>query len=172
MFRATYLMLPVFCLFSLLMLSCHGAGNAEDTLAEESSDRHPPTGDFVQTMQKHLDAVTNRDLVALKSTMAPTGEMQLILPGTEIINTVDGFMDYHKVWFSDSTWTFETKILNTRVGRDMGMAITEIIYREPDRDGQPYWNRMIVSYDLQNISGKWYIVKDHASSIAKSTDGQ
>lgn len=116
-------------------------------------------------MQKHLDAVTNRDIETLKSTMSPEGEMQLILPGSEIIYSVDGFMDYHEEWFSDSTWTFETKILNTRMGDKMGMAVTEIVYRETEREGKPYFNRMIVSYDLEKIDGKWYIIKDHASSI-------
>ncbi len=45
------------------------------------------------------------------------------------------------------------------------MAVTEIVYREPEREGKPYFNRMIVSYDLEKIDGKWYIIKDHASSI-------
>ncbi|CAM3505587.1 YybH family protein [Aequorivita lipolytica] len=120
-------------------------------------------------MQKHLDAVSNRDLVSLKETMAPNGQMQLILPKTEIIKGVDGFMDYHKEWFAAPDWTFETKILNTEIGQDVGMAIIEIIYREPLRDGKPYFNRMIVSYDLKKIEGKWYVIKDHASSIEKST---
>jgi len=61
--------------------------------------------------------------------MSPTGEMQLILPSSEIIYSVDGFMKYHEDWFQDSTWTFETKILNTEVGDKVGMGVTEVIYR-------------------------------------------
>ena len=125
---------------------------------------------FVATMQKHLNSVSNRDLLTLESTMHPNGKMQLILPGTEIINGVDGFIEYHKEWFNDSTWTFETKILNTNVGNTFGMAITEIVYKEPERNGKPYFNRMIVSYDLEKVNGNWYIIKDHASSVEKSTD--
>lgn len=122
------------------------------------------------TMKKHLDAVTNRDLETLKSTLSPKGKMQLILPSTEIIDRVDGFMDYHSEWFEVPNWTFETKIVNTEVGESMGMAIVEIVYREPERDGKPYFNRMIVSYDLQKINGQWSVIKDHASSVEKSTD--
>ncbi len=125
---------------------------------------------FITTMEKHLSSVSKRDLSTLKSTMHPNGKMQLILPGSEIINGVDGFVEYHKEWFNDSTWTFETKILNTDIGKTFGMAITEIVYREPERDGKPYFNRMIVSYDLEKVNGNWYIVKDHASSTEKSTD--
>ena len=125
---------------------------------------------FIATMQKHLNAVTNRDLKTLESTMSPTGEMQLIVPKTELISSVDAFMDYHKEWFASSGWTFETKILNTKIFNDFGMAIVEIVYREPLREGKPYFNRMLVSYDLEKIEDHWYIIKDHASSVQKSTD--
>lgn len=127
---------------------------------------------FRATMQQHLDAVSNKDLATLKSTLPPDGKMQLILPQTEITNTVDEFMKYHEDWFADtaSKWTFETKILNTVVTDSMGIAITEIVYREPKRDGKPYFNRMIVSYDLKKTGNNWYVIKDHASSVEKSTD--
>ena len=125
---------------------------------------------FTSRMQEHLDAVTNRDLETLRSTMCPDGKMQLILQSSEIIEKVEGFMDYHEEWFQDTTWTFTTKILNTEVGESMGMAVTEVVYGEPDRNGEPYWNRMVVSYDLQKQGDQWYIIKDHASSVEKSTD--
>ena len=127
---------------------------------------------FTANMEQHLDAVTNRDLNTLHSTMHPDGKMQLILQSSEIIDGVAGFMNYHEEWFQDTTWTFQTKILNSEVGDNMGMAVTEIIYGEPDRNGVPFWNRMIVSYDLQKEKDVWYIIKDHASSVEKSTDLQ
>lgn len=127
---------------------------------------------FISTMKKHLDAVTNKDLESLKSTLSPTGKMQLVLPKTEMTNTVDEFVKYHADWFADTTtvWSFKTKILDTTIGETMGIAITEILYSEPLRDGKPYFNRMNVTYALQKQDDKWYIIKDHASSIHKSTD--
>ena len=123
---------------------------------------------FVATIQKHLDAVSNKDLTTLKSTLSPEGKMQLILPNSEIINSTINFIEYHKEWFQDTSWTFETKIINTEIGDKIGIAVTEIIYREPDRNGKPYFNRLIVSYGLEKIDDKWYIISDHASSIEKS----
>ena len=157
-------------MFSLL--SCNG--KEQQSAAGESNDANSEMQNeqlFIQAMQKHLNAVSNRDLEILESTMSPTGEMQLILPQTEIINNVEGFMDYHRQWFKDTTaWTFETKILNTKIGNKVGMAVTEVVYREPERNGQPYFNRMVVSYVLEKIDGEWYVIKDHASTVEKSTD--
>lgn len=125
---------------------------------------------FMAILEKHLEAVANKDLVTLKSTMSPEGKMHLILPQTEIINSVDSFMNFHKEWFEDTSWTFDTKILYTYIGDKFGIAITEIMYKEPDRNGKPYFNRMVVTYGLEKIKEQWYIIKDHASSIEKSTD--
>ncbi len=162
-----------FILYPLLILvlhspliSCKKKAEVENIYTYSSQSKQA----FVDTMQKHLDAVSNRDLKTLQSTMAPNGKMQLILPKSPIIQGVSGFMEYHSEWFKDSSWTFETKILNTEIGDRFGMAITEIIYREPERNGRSYFNKMIVSYDLEKIDGDWYIIKDHASSIKASTD--
>ena len=96
--------------------------------------------------------------------------MQLILPGMEIIEEVDGFMQYHREWFEAKNWSFDYSILNSEVGETMGMVVVSFTYKESNRDGKPYFNRMVVSYDLQKIDGKWYIIKDHATSVEKSTD--
>lgn len=160
----------LFIFLALSISACHT--KQEPNIEEEKIEQEKNQKLFTATMQKHLDAVSNKNLSNLKSTMSPEGKMQLILPGSEIINGVDGFMNYHKEWFQDTTsnWTFETKILQTEVGKNIGIAITEIVYKEPERNGVPYFNRMIVSYALEKIGEQWYIIKDHASSIEKSTD--
>ncbi len=141
---------------------------ANDT--PSASDQTVDQSTFREVVEKHLNAVTHRDLTTLESTLSPAGKMQLILPGVEIIDSVSGFMEYHRAWFQDTTWTFETRVLNTEVGDRLGMAIVEVVYREPERDGKPYFNRMIVSYVLEKTDGRWYFIKDHASSVEKSTD--
>lgn len=126
---------------------------------------------FTEVLNKHLNAVSNQDLETLRSTLSPSGKMQLILPKTETTNSVQDFVKYHEEWFkAPIEWTFETEVQNISVGYDLGMAVVQVIYREPLRDGKPYFNRMIVSYDLEKVDGKWYFIKDHASSVEKSTD--
>jgi len=123
---------------------------------------------FTAVLQKHLDAVTNKDLKTLESTMAPNGKMELIQPSSETVYGVDGFMNFHKEWFAVPNWTFTTKILSKDVGQLIGVATVEIRYQEPERNGKPYFNRMNVSYTLEKFDGQWYLIKDHASSIEKT----
>ncbi len=77
---------------NLILFSCKNEIDEKENINHQSQSEE----EFVNTMQKHLNAVTNRDIETLKSTMSPNGEMQLILAGFEIIYSVDGFMDYHE----------------------------------------------------------------------------
>lgn len=155
---------------TLALLSCQNQPEKKPEVTNVDSKLNKEK--LLTTMNAHMQAISDRDLVALKSTLSPNGTMQLILPGMEIIETVDGFMEYHREWFEAENWTFNYDILNSEVGDTMGMVVMSFTYKETERDGKPYFNRMIISYDLQKIDGTWYVIKDHASSVEKSTDQQ
>ena len=148
-------------LFALSIVSVNSCTIRLETRDDENEIISENDKLFISTMEKHLAAVSNKDISSLKSTLSPLGNMQLILPNTEITNTVEEFIKFHE-------WTFETKIVNTEIGEDIGLAVTEIIYKEPERNGKPYFNRMHVSYGLKIINGIWYVITDHASSVEKS----
>lgn len=124
--------------------------------------------EFVTALRKHLDAVEQKDLKTLQTTMSPNGKMELIQPSMEIIKGVDGFMKFHEDFFNHPNWSIKFTIISKNVGERIGVATTETMYREPERNGKPYFNRMTVTYTLEKIDGKWYIIKDHASSIEKT----
>ncbi len=125
---------------------------------------------FHATLSKHLKAVANKDYATLQSTLSPKSTMELIQPSAEIVYTADGFMEFHKEWFAVPNWTVSTKVLSTHIGDKIGVATTEFLYQEPERNGKPYFNRLIVSYTLEKVDGNWYFIKDHASSIEKTAN--
>lgn len=152
-------------LAGLFISSCYNDNNRNSDREITTADQHEEI--FLKTMQNHLEAVSNRDLTALKGTLPPDGNMQLVLPGREMTTTAEDFIRYHREWFQDTTWTLESEILDTEIGEKIGIAITEIIYREPEKS---YVNKMTVSYALKKIEEKWYVFKDHASSVETSDE--
>lgn len=152
----------------LLIFGFNSCNYKEKEIQKDENPKGQHEELFKSTLSKHLDAVTKKDLAELKSTMSPKGDMELIQPSSEIVYTVDGFMKFHKDWFELPNWTVETKILSMDIGDRIGVATTEFLYEEPERNGKPYFNRLIVSYALEKIDGKWYIIKDHASSVEKT----
>lgn len=163
-----FLMLTI----SLVTTSCDI--EQQDTNLEQQNTSNaveqPDKEGFTALLEKHLRSVSERDLSTLEGTLSPKGDMLFILPQSPLRTKSSEFMDYHRAWFQDTTWSFETKILETNVEQDMGIAVVEAVYSEPERDGKPYFNRMHVSYALRKMDGNWYVVKDHASSVEKSTD--
>ncbi len=156
-------MLLIFSLF--ILVSCND--EKSDTPFDSTVNRTQIT----ETLENLLTSIETKNLDLLKSTMSPSGKMELILSSTETTYKVDEFVNFHEGWFKDTTWTMKTKILNMDVGEYIGTATTEAIYEEPDRNGKPYMNHMIVSYVLQKeADNKWYVTKDHATTLKKSTE--
>ncbi len=128
------------------------------------------SAEFIVALEKHLKAVSEKNIEILKNTLSEKEEIYLILPGSEPVKSNEGFLKMHKDWFQDTTWTFETQIIHTEIQANIGTALVEVMYKEPDRNGKPYFNKMAVSYTLKKLQGQWYIIMDHASSIEKTVN--
>ena len=133
-----------------------------------SNDRTLNIEAFTLSLQKHLKAVTDKDLQTLKETLPPKGNTELIQSNMEVIYSAEGFLKFHEAFFKIVNTTLEFKITSINVGNNIGVATTEAMYKELERNGKPYFNRLIVTYVLEKLNGKWYVIKDHASSIEKT----
>jgi len=123
---------------------------------------------FHNALRGHLEAVQNKDLKALKKTMAPDGTMHLIRPLTPVVYDTESYLHYHKNWFKDENWTVTAAITDSEVGKEMGMAVVDLMYKEAERDGKPYWHQMTLSFGLKKYDDQWYVISDHSSSVKKS----
>ncbi len=165
------LLYPYFILSLIIAVlsSCSDASDAiQKKVGQSAYDKDQNELKCKALLQKHLDAVTNKDIKTLRSTLVPEGDFYFIMPQSEIMTRASDFAAFHEKWFQDTTWTFETKILDMNIGREIAFAVVEIIYREPERNGVPYFNRMAVSYGLKKINGNWYVAKDQACSLEKT----
>lgn len=146
----------------LLFSSCINA-------TEYSEEKN--TEEFREALQKHLNAITNKDIEVVKSTLPnPDEKMYLILPDGTRMNTAKEFIDMHAEWFKDtiSKWKLTFNIKNVHTNKEMGFAIVDALLKEPNRNGKPYFHKMHVSYVLEKKDNKWLLVKDHASTLEKS----
>lgn len=144
--------------------SSKGLNQEERTEVSEEQNRT----DFLKILDFHLQSVSEKNLENLAQTLSPDSIMILILPQTIPTYAAKDFLAMHEAWFKDANWTFETKVLEHEISDNLGIAIVDVMYKEPERNGKPYFNHMVVSYGLKKIGGKWYVFKDHACSIEKT----
>ena len=135
-----------------------------------SSNERENREQFTNLLQTHLNAVSEKNIDKLIATLPPDSNFLFILPNSSPTKLSKDFIEFHTEWFKDASWTFEPKIITTNISEDMGIALVEVLYKEPDRNGKPYFNRMSVSYALKKINDNWYVIKDHASSIDKTKE--
>jgi len=123
---------------------------------------------FHQTLRTHLDALNTKNFAELQKSLSPDGTMYMIRPNTPVIHSTASYEEYHQNWFQDDSWKLKGAITDSYVGTDSGIAVAEIRYEIPNRDGKSYWNEMTISYGLKKVQDNWYIIKDHSSSVRKS----
>jgi len=125
--------------------------------------------EFNTSLEKHLNSVSNKDMETLKTTLLEPNELMiLILPNGSLTTTSKEFLAIHEDWFKDTTWTIDFVITYSNNSNNFGIALVESIYKEPDRNGKPYFNKMLITYVMKKVNNKWFAIKDHASTIEKS----
>lgn len=123
--------------------------------------------DFVQTLQKHLDAVANRDLDALLATVSQKPGLTLVMPNGKIIAGFVAYRDFHQTWFADPDWTFSPKVESTLLTPELCHAAIAVEYKDLDREGNPYEQKLYLSLLFRLEQGHWLLV--HDQNTLKST---
>lgn len=117
---------------------------------------------FKETLKLHLQSVENRDLETLVSTMpAKGGETVLILPNGSMNTSRDHFVEGHRDWFADKSWTQTFEILNTIETAEMAVATVRYVYKEGDKNPL----NALLGLVFQKIDDKWVLVHDQNTRI-------
>jgi ketosteroid isomerase-like protein len=117
---------------------------------------------FRQALQKHLDAIRDRDLPALADTVAPE-RLVLVMADGRLARTTREFLDTHRGWFAASGWTLGTQEIEIIEGSDLALAVLRLDYREPpDVRSESY-----LTLVFQRREGRWLMILDQNTPIKK-----
>ncbi len=122
--------------------------------------------DFDCTLNRHLDAIQQKDFVAFESTLTRGERLTFILPNGQLFTDPGEFRAMLKDWFADTSWTFDYDIIAVQQAAGMGSALLLVRYDEPDRDGQPYHLDHYLNLVFKYEGDGWYLVHDQ-NTIAR-----
>src|SRR5689334_12514546 len=95
--------------------------------------------DFDATLAKHIAAVKARDLPALEATLTRGPDLTLILPNATRTTTRQEFIDFHKDFFADKSWTMTFEPVAKTVAGDMAVVTLRTHWEGPD-EGKTVWS--------------------------------
>ena len=159
-------MKPIYYLLFVVAFAL--ACQQDDTITNSEGPTAEDKKAFHQTLRNHIQAISDKNLGELQKNLSPDGMMYMIRPNTPVIHSTDNYVEFHQSWFQYDNWMLKGAITDSHVGTDSGIAVAEIRYDIPNRDGKSYWNEMTISYGLKKVDGQWYIIKDHSSSVRKA----
>lgn len=119
---------------------------------------------FRETLDKHLRALHERDLTALRETL-PAEELVLIMADGRLVRTVSEFLELHRGWFESKTWTLGFDPVSVRETPDMGVAVYRLEYRDQPPAGRPVREVSNLTLIFAREGGRWVMIQDQNTPI-------
>jgi hypothetical protein len=118
--------------------------------------------DFDVALQKHFDAIKNRDLNAFKSHLTQDKTLYTIVQNGHAFTTPEETIAIHEEWFKNPDWLWEGSVVHKVVGEDMAMALIKYDYRSKP-ENPPFTTWLVYVFQLQD--GDWKIIHDQNTAL-------
>lgn len=118
--------------------------------------------DFDRALQRHFEAISNRDIGAFASHMTRGETLYTIVQNGHAFTTPAEIIAVHEDWFKDPDWIWEGTLVHKVVGDDMAMALVKYDYRRKPED-EPLSNWLTYVFRLED--GEWRIVHDQNTAL-------
>lgn len=121
--------------------------------------------DFRETVKRHMAAVPGRDMDVLVDTITTGETLLLIFPDGTTFTTRTEFLDFHREWFAETSWTFTSEILSLDERAGYGKALTRYAFDPDGPQGEtpPRSSLLTLGFALEN--GQWRLVHDQNTRL-------
>ena len=116
---------------------------------------------FRQTLDRHLQAIQERDLETLMSTVAQD-QILLITPQGEVVLSPDEFARRHREWFESPSWILDVSPVRVVESPALGSATLLLDYWDSPSD-TPQRSLLTLIFALRD--GAWVMVHDQNTRI-------
>jgi uncharacterized protein (TIGR02246 family) len=120
--------------------------------------REHHTVQFTEAVDRHLAAVTGRDLEGYRATLHP--DVSLVMLDGRLLAGRDAVLDLHRAWFGDPDWSWTLTPVRSAVAGETGVAVYAVAYHDLDADGQPYELSYLLGLTFVRVDGAWLLLHD------------
>jgi len=119
---------------------------------------------FRETLDKHLRAISARDLEALIETLPPD-DLVLIMSNGKVVRSVAEFVEAHRGWFEMPSWELQTSPIHVFETDDVGAAVLRLDYSDLNADHTRFHESSILTLVFALRQGRWVMVHDQNTPI-------
>jgi len=119
---------------------------------------------FRETLDKHLRAIQERDLQALRETL-PENELVLITSDGQLVRSVTEFLSMHQSWFAHPTWSLGVTPVHIQESPQLAVAVLRLDYRDTRPDGSPLHETSYLTLVFAQQGERWVMVQDQNTPI-------
>jgi uncharacterized protein (TIGR02246 family) len=120
--------------------------------------------DFATAVDRHLTAVTERDLDSYLATVHD--DVTLVTLNGRVVKGRQAVGDLHRDWFADPDWSWQLTGLHTSETGDAGTALFTVDYNDLDRAGKPYSLRYLLGLTFARGNGTWLLLHDQNTPVS------
>lgn len=115
---------------------------------------------FRKTLERHLQAIQERDLVKLADTVAPDA-LVLIMADGKLVRSTAEFLEAHRGWFAMPGWTLAAREVASFESGTLAVAVLHLDYREPPSARSESYLTLV----FEQRGGKWLMVEDQNTPV-------
>jgi ketosteroid isomerase-like protein len=119
---------------------------------------------FRETLDKHLNAIRRRDLRSLVEIL-PEEMLTLVMSDGWLVRSVREFVELHRGWFEQTSWSLGTEVVAVQETPRMGFATIRLDYRDEPESGQRIRQASLVTLVFALEGDRWVMVQDHHPPI-------
>ncbi|HEY2156304.1 MAG TPA: nuclear transport factor 2 family protein [Isosphaeraceae bacterium] len=119
---------------------------------------------FREALDKHLEAIRARDLRSLAKTL-PAEELTLVMSDGRVERTTRTFLDLHRDWFRQTSWSLDLKPISLVEAPEMGLATFCLDYSDASPEGGRTHQGSILTLAFALQDGEWVMVLDQNTPI-------
>ncbi|WP_152655547.1 DUF4440 domain-containing protein [Oceanobacillus sp. CFH 90083] len=120
--------------------------------------------DFHQALERHMQAMTQKDMKSFADTIHRK-DVTLILPNGKLIQDREEFIQFNQDWFSDPDWKMTYDLVKTRESEGMAFALLLIHYDDLDENGNPYHQDYYLHLVFEKEKDEWLLIYDQNTFI-------
>ena len=122
--------------------------------------------DFREALDLHLKAIVERDIDAYKAFLSNEMPPILIFNSGKVMKGYDEIINFHVMWFQDTTWEMTFDIVDTVVMQESAYALLHYTSRDKDKNGVFCTSQSYLSLLFTLTKQGWILIRDQNTPIS------